>query len=336
MILRPWETASEEPSYQNKTAYGLATVEKGDISATSLQSGKLGYKGVYNVVNNADGKLTQAPSAGQVIKTGKPLYRVNGTPVILLQGAYLPVYRALEWGLKGVDVRQLNAALVSLKYATDDQIDPDSEYFGAQTYWAMRRFQAAMGLKKTGTLPLGQAVFLPVNEVRITKVSGTVGAGVTPGQTVIEASSTERQATLQLNASQQAEVKAGDKVTITLPTGRKTPGEVSAVGKVATTVGEKTTVDVYVKLSKPAETGALDQTPVQIAIVSDTSKGVLSVPVNALLALAGGGYAVEVVDAAGGHQLVRVETGLIDDGEGRVEVSGTGLAEGQKVVVPAS
>ncbi|GLW35341.1 peptidoglycan-binding protein [Actinoplanes regularis] len=336
VVLRPWEKDAEQATYQNKTAFALADVTKGDISATSLQNGKLGYAGSYKVVNNADGKLTDAPSAGQVIKSGKPIYRVDGKPVIFMTGSYLPAYRALDWGLKGADVQQLNAALVALKYATKSQIDPDSDYFGKQTYWAVWRFQKAVKLEKTGSVPLGQVVFLPAKELRITSVAATVGAGVTPGATVLEASSTERQATLKLNASQQSQVKAGDKVTVTMPTGKSTPGVVSAVGKIASTVGDKTTVDVFIKLSKPKETGALDKTPVQIAIVSDVSKDVLSVPVSALLALAGGGYAVEVVDAAGAHTLVRVETGLIDDGAGRVEVSGDGLAEGQKVAVPAS
>jgi hypothetical protein len=65
-------------------------------------------------------------------------------------------------------------------------------------------------------------------------------------------------------------------------------------------------------------------------------KDVLSVPVSALLAMAGGGYAVEVVDAGGARRLVRVETGLFDDSAGRVQVAGAGLAAGQNVVVPAS
>jgi hypothetical protein len=60
------------------------------------------------------------------------------------------------------------------------------------------------------------------------------------------------------------------------------------------------------------------------------------VPVNALLALAGGGYAVEVVNAAGVHRLVPVSLGLFDDADGLVQVSGSGLRAGQHVVVPAA
>jgi hypothetical protein len=43
---------------------------------------------------------------------------------------------------------------------------------------------------------------------------------------------------------------------------------------------------------------------------------------------------VEVVASDGTHHLVRVRLGLFDDAAGRVQVSGSGLAVGQRVVVP--
>jgi hypothetical protein len=58
--------------------------------------------------------------------------------------------------------------------------------------------------------------------------------------------------------------------------------------------------------------------------------------VNALLALAGGGYAVEVVGPDRVHRLVAVTVGLFDDATGLVQVSGSGLIAGQRVVVPAA
>jgi hypothetical protein len=146
-----------------------------------------------------------------------------------------------------------------------------------------------------------------------------------------------RQVTVALRASRQSNVAVGDQVVITLPSGKTTPGKVATVGKVASKDSDgNVTVEVLITPAKPKETGQLDQAPVQVAIVSETVKNVLTVPVNALLALANGGYAVEVVNAGGAHQLIAVTTGLFDDSAGRVEVSGTGLAEGQNVVVPAS
>jgi len=58
--------------------------------------------------------------------------------------------------------------------------------------------------------------------------------------------------------------------------------------------------------------------------------------VYALLALADGGYAVEIADPGGTRHLVPVTPGLFDDSSGLVQVTGSGLSEGQHIVVPAS
>jgi 2-keto-4-pentenoate hydratase len=55
---------------------------------------------------------------------------------------------------------------------------------------------------------------------------------------------------------------------------------------------------------------SLDQAPVNVNITTQRADGVLAVPVNALLALAGGGYGVDVVTGNGAVQLTGVTTGL--------------------------
>ena len=54
------------------------------------------------------------------------------------------------------------------------------------------------------------------------------------------------------------------------------------------------------------------------------------------LAQTDGGYAVEVVGADDIHRLVPVSLGLFDDADGMVQVTGAGLAAGQRVVVPTT
>jgi hypothetical protein len=93
---------------------------------------------------------------------------------------------------------------------------------------------------------------------------------------------------------------------------------------------------VLVVPTDPAATGTLDQAPVQVAITTATVRQALVVPVNALLALRGGGYAVEVVDARAGHHLVAVTPGLFDDADGLVQVTGSGLVPGDRVAVPSA
>jgi hypothetical protein len=58
--------------------------------------------------------------------------------------------------------------------------------------------------------------------------------------------------------------------------------------------------------------------------------------VTALLARSGGGYAVELSGAAAHNHLVPVSLGLFDDAQGLVQVTGSGLAAGQDVVVPST
>jgi hypothetical protein len=153
---------------------------------------------------------------------------------------------------------------------------------------------------------------------------------------VLSATSTRPVVTIDLDAAQQTEVRTGNHVTITLPSGRTTPGVVSSVGTVARTPkgADSPTVAVRVTL-KDAKAGGLDQAPVQVTIVTGRVRDALVVPVNALLAQSGGGYAVEVADPRG-NRLVAVAPGLFDDADGLVQVTGAGLSAGQRVVVPAA
>jgi peptidoglycan hydrolase-like protein with peptidoglycan-binding domain len=325
----------------NAAAVSTANVARRTLTARTSLSGTLGYAGDYTVGGQGHGTITWLPAVGQVIRQGQVLYRLDGQPVILLYGS-VPAYRTLAEGatasdVAGADVAQLNRALVALGYASSEDLDPSSDEFGWATKAAIEKLQEHLGVKQTGTLELGQVVFLPT-ATRVTSVSATLGSPA--GGAILKASSTRREVVVNLDANLQSQVRVGETVTITLPNGRTTPGRVSAVGKVATAPASGSnstpTVEVDITPTDPAATGTLDQAPVQVQVITDTARNALVVPVTALLALAGGGYAVEIVGADGMHRLVPVQLGLFDDAEGLVQVSGSGLAAGQRVVVPAS
>lgn len=342
-----------------------ATVQEGKLSATVLQNGILTYQGQpdgspYTVINQAQGTYTQLPALGQVITQGQVLYRVNDSPVVLLHGA-VPAYRTLTVGLSGADVAELNSDLVALGYATSAQLSPASNSFDSATTTAVERLQAALGMTKNGTLTIGTAVFEPT-ALRITAISAPWGGSAQSGQSALQATSNTRVVQVALEASQQTEVAVGNTVTITLPNNQTISGEVSSVGAVATcpstqgSNGSSTTsaapgtdscssansgsatptITVDVAPSDPAATGTWDQAPVQVGITTASVPNALAVPVTALLAQAGGRYSVEVVDAAGVSHLVAVSLGLFDDAQGLVQVTGSGLGAGQKVVVPST
>jgi hypothetical protein len=319
-----------------------ATVIRENLSSQTSVNATLGYGGAFSVVNQSTGTITSLPEVGQVISQGHVLYTVNGRPVVLLYGS-TPSYRSLAQGASGSDVRELNADLVSMGDATRSELSPASHSFTDATAAAVMRLQSSLAESVTGTVRVGEAVFLPT-AVRITSDAATLGGPARSGQTIISATSTARVVTVALNADQQSEVKVGDPVTITLPDTRRTPGVVSQVGTVATNstasgnplqdASGTPSVTVLVTPSDPAATGSLDQSPVTVAITTATVHDGLVVPVDALLALSGGGYAVEVVATDGSHHLVAVTLGLFDDADGAVHVSGPGLAAGQTVVVP--
>lgn len=347
------------------SAVSTAKVERRDLSATVSEDGTLTYRAQadgspYSVINQAHGTYTELPAIGRVVRQGQVLYRVDASPVVLLYGS-TPAYRTLSAGMTGPDVAELNADLIALGDATSAQLSRTSAFFGVATTAALEKLQAATGLGKTGTLTLGQVVFEPT-AVRVTTLSALLGGSAQPGQTVLQGSSSAREVQVALDASQEAEVAVGDRVSITLPNDRTTSGVVSSVGTVAScpsssgssgsssssaSTGTGTcsasgasadapTINVDITPSDPAATGKWDQAVVQVGITTARMPGALVVPVNALLARSRGGYAVEVVDARGDSQLVPVSLGLFDDAGGLVQVTGSRLAVGQEVVVPAT
>jgi hypothetical protein len=360
---KPANSAVQEP------APNTMKVEKRELSAMVSLGGTLTYQAApdgspYSVINQAQGTYTELPVPGQVISQGQVLYRVNESPVVLLYGS-IPAYRTLSPGASGADVAELNADLIALGYATTTQLSATSTFFGSATSAAVERLQASLGVTLNGTLSLGQAVFEPT-AVRVTSLSAQLGGSTLSGQTVLQGSSTTRQVQVAVDASQQTDVAVGDTVTITLPNNQTTSGVVSSVGTVAAcpsssgssgsngssssspTPGTDTcpsvssggstspTVTVVVSPSDPAATGTWDQAPVQVTVTTSTVPRALVVPVTALLAQSGGGYAVEVVDPQGAHHLVSVSLGLFDDADGLVQVTGSGLVPGQEVVVPTT
>jgi peptidoglycan hydrolase-like protein with peptidoglycan-binding domain len=330
---------SEGLAADNSAPTSLATVRRGPLSSQINQSGTLGYAAQrdgspYTLINQATGVFSALPSVGQTIKPGQVLYRVNDQPVVLLDGQ-TPAYRALSQGMTGPDVRELNANLVTLGYATSAELDRTSDYFGSATAYALERLQDKLGVDQTGSLALGRAVFLP-GPLRITKVTATLGTAAGSAMPVAQATSTRPQVVVNLDATQQTSVKLGQRALVTLPDHQTTPGVVRSIGTVASSSATGTTIPLYIVLNDPRVTGGVDQAPVQVQITTAGVRNALIVPVTALLSLAGGGYAVELVDARGMHHLLAVTPGLFDDADGLVQVSGSGLAPGQRVVVPAA
>jgi peptidoglycan hydrolase-like protein with peptidoglycan-binding domain len=337
---RPATAAGQEATVST------ARVEKGKLSDLVSQGGILTYRArpdgsPYAVIDQARGIYTQLPGDGEEIACGEVLYRVDDKPVLLLCGS-TPAYRSLSQGDSGPDVAELNADLVQLGYASRAQLDPSSGSFGSETAAALERLQAKLGEDRTGSLDLGQAVFLP-ERVRIASVHGVLGGAARPGAQVAQATSDTLEVQVALAPSQQGEVKPGDAAQITLPDNRSVAGRVDRLGRVAQVPAGQdagagagdATIPAYLNLDHPAEARGLDRAPVEVEIATRGVENALSVPVTAIVGRSGGGFAVEVVRADGRREPVAVTLGLFDTAGGRVQVAGD-LRVGDRVAVPSS
>jgi peptidoglycan hydrolase-like protein with peptidoglycan-binding domain len=317
---------------------GTATVEKADVADRTQVDGTLGYAGTYHVVAPGPGLLTRLPTAGSVVSRGQAAYEVDGEPVLLLYGRR-PAWRAFGPGMTdGADVEQLEANLKALGLGADLTVD---KHFSTATYYAVRRWQRAANLTVTGSVSLGQVVFLP-DAIRIGEADLKLGEQVQPGGEVVHGTSARPAITVQLSPEQLPTAKVGDRVVVTLPDGSTRGGKITQIGTVATAPSapspeggggsSQPTVPVTIQADGTI-TGFLDRAQVQVAITVEQHQDVLAVPITALNALPGGGYEVIVVDGATTRR-VPVTTGVFDDFTGLAEVSGAGLAEGQHVQVP--
>jgi multidrug efflux system membrane fusion protein len=311
---------------------GTAEVSRRTLIDQQDVDGTLGHGDAVPLVNRTNGTLTWMAAPGSTVDRGEPLYEVDGRKVRLLFGDR-PAWRTLGPGMSGVDVKQLKQNLVALGYGTNSGLGTGDAWTAATTD-AVKRWQKAAGLDQDGVVDLGEIVFQP-GAVIISSQSGHIGEDARPGGAVLTATPAATVVTVGLDASKRDLVAAGDTVEIELPGGKRIPGTVESVGTSASDGGDGGqggggNAEVQVTITPGGSTEGLDGSPVDVYFTRREAKNVLAVPVGALLALAEGGYGVEVADT---HKLIAVETGLFADG--MVEVTGDGLQPGTKVVVPA-
>lgn len=360
VLLRPTDrTAAADTT---ATPPVTATVERTDLVDEQVLDGSVGYGAAVAVGSGGSGVVTAVPEPGTVVEPGDALFRVDDQPVVLFDGD-TPFFRALaapdveaerggaelgdgeqgdgdgpggddEHGgeqddapdgpttgrfQSGADVAVLKANLAALGYPVGTRTDP---VYTPALAEGVRRWQADVGLRPTGVLDPTRVV-VHRGAVRVDAVLGAPGAPA--DQPVLAVTATERVVTVPFTAAQAAAFPAGTPASITLPDGTALPATVRAVRPGSRDQGAPPSTGEVVA-DDPASLDAATGPSVRVAFAAQTREDVLAVPVEALLALAGGGYALELADGT----LLAVETGMT--AHGLVEVDGDGVAEGLEVV----
>jgi hypothetical protein len=280
-----------------------------------------------NFTAGREGRVTRIAGQGETVEQGDELYRVDERPVILLYGV-VPMFRDLGPGDSGADVAQLEANLAELGYGgftVDDQ-------YTSFTATAVRAWQEDAGAEPTGTIARGDVVFAPQGG-RVDALRTGVGDRAAPGTAVLDLTGTDQVVSLEVDVDDRDRFAVGAEVTVLLPGGDEVAGTVgaTAIVEVRSDNGDSASVlQVEVALAEPVPDEFVG-TAVDVVVAVDERTDVLLVPVNALLALAEGGYGLEVVADDGATSVVAVETGLFADGQ--VEVRSDDIAEGTVVGV---
>jgi peptidoglycan hydrolase-like protein with peptidoglycan-binding domain len=315
------------PSVANdRIPMGTATAQRRDLVDRQDVDGTLGFAHERTVAAPASGTITRLRPEGSTVLRGRSLLSVDAQATGWVLYGRRPMYRDLGPGASdGRDVRQLERNLKALGY---DPGTVDTDWTSATTA-AVEAFQDDRGLDETGTLKRTDVV-VSDGPARVGEHKAGVGDLVRAGAPVTQLTTRTPVVSASIDAAQAGDVHAGDRVEVTLPDGRTARGRVTEVGRVATAgqEGQPATVDLAVAL-RDRRGARVDGAPVTVSLETGRTKDALSVPVTALVATAPGVYGVEL---AGRRRVVPVRLGAFADGW--VEVSGTGLAEGARVVVP--
>ncbi|MET9863891.1 peptidoglycan-binding domain-containing protein [Streptomyces smyrnaeus] len=286
------------------------------------------------------GIITWLPEEGATLSRGDTVYSVDEHKVPLLYGSK-PFYRTLRPGVAGDDVETLEKNLGELGYS-GFTVD---EEFTSGTAQAVRDWQDDLHREATGEVAPGDAV-VASGARRVAEQRTSPGA--LAGGEALTWTGTDRIVEVELEAGLESLVEKGTKATIGLPDGGTAQAEVTDIGTPSggqeSSGGgqgseeggdggaEEATLPVELKVGSQQKLGRYQAASVDVVLKAQAREDVLAVPVNALLAEPGGGYAVETRGADGRSRRIPVRLGMFADG--KVEVSGKGIEEGLDVGVP--
>lgn len=362
--LQPRSEAQPTPAATE--AVSSAKLERRDLSTSKTIPGTIGYGESRAVQGHQEATVTWLPAPGASIKRGQQLYRADDRPVPLFYGGMPLYRSIEGRNLVGRDVQIIANNLEKLGYslgyrpregswvtppaAAGDTPEPsassspssapptappapvkikkDEGVLTSSMITAIKKWQRDLGLPETGAIAVGDVEIL-AGAVRVDAVA--VQPGAPANGPLMSVTPTRKVITVSAAMAEAASIERGANVTVILPDETEVPARVLSVGRTLAApegaVGDSTPkLTVTVTVNNPATIAKIDSAEVTVSFTGKARENVLAAPVEALIALAEGGYAVQTQ-----RGLVAVTTGMF--AQGWVEITGDGLAEGDEVVV---
>ncbi|WP_342373449.1 peptidoglycan-binding domain-containing protein [Propioniciclava soli] len=204
----------------------LVEVTEGEVGASIHLNTVVTWPATHTVENAAAGMVTAVDTDGtSPVDQGHTLYRVDLRPIVAARGV-VPAFRAIEEGVRGDDVAQVQTMLGELGFlegAADGRVD-------ARTTRAIRAWQRSLGVPVTGAVAPGDVVFLPTlpARVRLDPAVVQVGHRLAGGEAAISVLQDAPAFTLPVAASQAVLIPPGTQVQVTAPDGSSWPATAEA------------------------------------------------------------------------------------------------------------
>jgi peptidoglycan hydrolase-like protein with peptidoglycan-binding domain len=313
---------SSDPIHQK-----VVTLEPVTLTTTVSFPATIGYlPAVVKAVTAVSGVVTGLPAVGSVIGQGQTLFEVDGAPTVLLYGS-VPEWRALEPGVSpGADIQELQENLNQLGYDGGHPLVENGVY-SSGTAEAVLRFLKAKGLPPATQLASGAVLYAP-GPLYVSGLAVALGSTVSGGSQILAVTTTQRTVTgsysgFGLTLGQRADVSpASGPADLT--------GTVSSLVAQNANGSSQEVVTVTLAGSPVLPTGVI---AAQVSVVTQSVKNAFAVPVQALVALVEGGYALEVPTLGGHDHLIAVHVGITGNNN-LVQVSGPAVRSGLQVLVP--
>ena len=323
-VLRPAEDplASTDHTYVEVTA--------GSVGASISLNTVAEWTQVPIGANQATGIVTSVDvAAGAEVAQGTALYSVGLRPVVAAEGD-VPMFRQIAEGTTGTDVTQLQQMLTALGHYRG-AIDGKTE---AATTTAIKHWQKTLGLAQTGSVDVGDIIFLPQLPTRVALDPEIIhrGASLAGGEDTVLGLPTAPQFWIPATEAQAAMMPVGSVVEVTAPDGATWQGATGEQSRnaedgtinVAVTGPDGATLCADVCASVPVS----GQTTLLSNIVTVEHVEGLVVPSAALVTTAQGQTAVVTADDE------RVPVDIVASAKGMSVI--TGVDDATRVRIPVT